>query len=452
MRAIPDPVAAPATLARLERDHATAIAPDRRRRAIALGLLGLLGAYLVYVWNALDFSEALSRARLDRAEILALDSYAYKFHATLDLRDPGAGLDVTLEGKRYNSLAASPGWIEPQGAGYLIDLGQGWSAEISSARVTLRDGDAVAMDLIPGRDGPRLLTPPQDWMRVSDDKIEARPDLFIRMIVTRNKIETHRYFRGWENFWFGFNSPLAGMGPLDALRLAISGARIDPDRTNLALAADEFWNNPDWQHGEVFNALFQTVLMAVIGTALAAFLGLPLAFVAASNVNPLWPLRATVRRLFDLLRGVDQLIWSLIFIRAFGLGPLSGIFAIFFTDTGTLGKLFSEAIENADRRQMEGVEATGASTLQRHWFGVIPQILPVFVSQSLYYLESNTRSATIIGALGAGGIGLKLLETLRTGQDWENTAYMIILIVLVVIAMDNLSGWLRHRLIHGRAT
>jgi ABC-type proline/glycine betaine transport system permease subunit len=157
-----------------------------------------------------------------------------------------------------------------------------------------------------------------------------------------------------------------------------------------------------------------------------------------------------VRRVFDVLRGIDMLIWSLIFIRAFGLGPLTGALAIAFTDTGSLGKLFSEALENVDDKQIEGVHATGASQMQRYRFGVIPQILPVFLSQGLYFLESNVRSATIIGALGAGGIGLMLVETMRTSRDWENTLYIIILTILVVFAMDAMSGWLRRRLIHGR--
>ena len=98
---------------------------------------------------------------------------------------------------------------------------------------------------------------------------------------------------------------------------------------------------------------------------------------------------------------------------------------------------------------MEGVQSTGASRLQRYRFGVIPQILPIFVSQGLYYLESNTRSATVIGALGAGGIGLLLVETMRTARDWENTLYIIVLTILVVMAMDSFSSWLRRRLIQG---
>ena len=203
----------------------------------------------------------------------------------------------------------------------------------------------------------------------------------------------------------------------------------------------------NWQHREIFIALLETIIMAFLGTVVAAFIALPLAFLAAANFNPDRISRFAIRRFFDFVRGIDTLTWSLIFIRAFGLGPLTGVMAIAVTDTGTLGKLFSEAIENIDNKQVEGMDSTGAKPFGRYRFGVIPQILPVFISQSLYYLESNTRSATIIGALGAGGIGLKLVETLRTGKDWENNLYIIILTLIVVIGMDILSGWLRRRLI-----
>ena len=221
---------------------------------------------------------------------------------------------------------------------------------------------------------------------------------------------------------------------------------MDAEISNARFIFDEFWGNPGWQHGDVFKALLETIIMAFLGTVVAAFIGLPLAFLAAANFNPDPVSRFAIRRVFDFVRGVDNLIWSLIFIRAFGLGPLTGVMAIALTDIGTLGKLFSEAIENIDNKQVEGMQSTGAPAVTRYRFGVIPQILPVFISQSLYYLESNTRSATVIGALGAGGIGLKLVETLRTGKDWENTLYIVVLTVIVVIGMDMLSGWLRRRL------
>jgi phosphonate transport system permease protein len=268
--------------------------------------------------------------------------------------------------------------------------------------------------------------------------------------MSRAKIEVHRYFTGWENFFFPFNSELSSYGLTEILSLVVSEQRLDPERANWKFVFDTFWSNPDWQHGNVFIALLETLLMAVLGTFVAAFVALPLAFLAAKNFSPTGVLRFFIRRFFDFLRGIDMLIWSLIFIRAFGLGPLTGTLAIAFTETGELGKLFSEALENIDKKQVDGVRSTGASKPQVYRFGVIPQILPIFISQSLYYLESNIRSATVIGALGAGGIGLMLVETIRTSRDWENTLYLILLTLVLVIIMDKFSTWLRRRLIQGR--
>jgi len=128
---------------------------------------------------------------------------------------------------------------------------------------------------------------------------------------------------------------------------------------------------------------------------------------------------------------------------------MTGALAILITDTGSFGKMFSEALENVDDKQIEGVASTGAKRLHRYRFGVIPQITPVLLSQVLYYLESNTRSATVIGAITGGGIGLLLTQAMITQKDWEEVSYYIVLIVLMVMAMDTLSGWLRRKLIKG---
>ncbi|MEO1725220.1 MAG: phosphonate ABC transporter, permease protein PhnE, partial [Pseudomonadota bacterium] len=229
--------------------------------------------------------------------------------------------------------------------------------------------------------------------------------------------------------------------------LMLSGERVVPEMSNARLVLTEFLDNALWQHGTVLYAMLETIFMALLGTMIACAVGLPLAFAAARNVQPLGLVRFFLRRSFDLLRGIDMLIWSLIFLRAFGPGLFTGIFAIAFTDTGTLGKLMSEAIENADDKQREGIQSTGASRTQQHRFGILPQIMPVFISQSLYYLESNTRGAVIIGAMGAGGIGLQFLGALQTGNDFENVAYMALLVLLTVIAMDMMSARLRSMLI-----
>ena len=196
-------------------------------------------------------------------------------------------------------------------------------------------------------------------------------------------------------------------------------------------------------------AIFETILMAFLGTFGAAIVALPLAFLAAKNFAPLRSLRFLFRRIFDFQRGVDALIWTILLSRAFGPGPLTGALAILLTDTGSFGKIFSEALENVDKKQIDGVTSTGAKPVQRYRFGVIPQVTPVLLSQVLYFLESNTRSATIIGAITGGGIGLLLTQAMITQKDWEEVTYYIVLVVLMVMAMDSLSGWLRRRLIRG---
>ncbi len=207
-----------------------------------------------------------------------------------------------------------------------------------------------------------------------------------------------------------------------------------------------FWT---WDFAGIFWGLGETLAMAFLGTVLASLMALPLGFLAAANINPLGPFRHLVRRGLDILRGVDQLIWALIYVRAVGLGPLAGVLAITTSDTGTLAKVYSEAVENVDRKQMEGVRATGAAPLQLYRFGALPQLMPVFLSLSLYWFESNTRSATILGIVGAGGIGLQLSERMRVNL-WDQTAFIILVILVTVALIDHLSRILRERFIGRR--
>jgi len=439
---------AASTAADLEIRFADTLKRSRRQMFWPVGLAVGVALYLVYAWMAFDMTSLVQQSRMDRGMILALDSFAYKVHVTEDLRDE-EGPKLSIEGARQGGFKQDPDWVVRSGDQTRVDLGDGYSVTIQDRSITLFAPDfdeAISARVL--ADGTVTMSGPQpDWVKFNDRRFEARPSLFQRVRMTRTRIEVHRYFLGWENFWFGYQSQFHGMGLLEAWEYAQSQPQIDADRSNAQQLLSDIWNNKEWQHGEVFQALLETILMALLGTLVASLVGLPLAFAAARNFNPLGPVRFAIRRAFDFLRGIDYLIWSLIFIRAFGLGPLTGIMAIAFTDTGTLGKLYSEALENIDGRQVDGVKSTGAAPVQRYRFGVIPQILPIFIAQSLYYLESNTRSATVIGALGAGGIGLKLVETLRTGQDWENTLYIILLTIAVVIMMDVFSGWLRRKLI-----
>ena len=195
--------------------------------------------------------------------------------------------------------------------------------------------------------------------------------------------------------------------------------------------------------------LVETLSMAFLGTICAAILALPFGFLAAGNIvkNPV--IHSLARRFLDIIRGIDTLIWALIWIGVVGLGPFAGVLAIITSDFGAFGKLFSETIEAADEKPVEGVISTGGSRMEAIRFGIVPQILPVIISQLLYYFESNTRSATIIGIVGAGGIGLYLTETIRT-LEWKQTSLIIILVLITVAIIDVISGKLRTALIGAR--
>jgi phosphonate transport system permease protein len=204
-----------------------------------------------------------------------------------------------------------------------------------------------------------------------------------------------------------------------------------------------------WDHAEILRSMLETVTMAFLGTLLASVIALPLGFLGARNVIPSGMFRFLTRRVFDVFRGLDQLIWALVFVRAMGLGPIAGILAIFVSDTGVLAKLYSEAIENADRGQVEGIRSTGAARLITLRLGVLPQVMPVMLSQALYQLESNSREATILGLVGASGIGLRLSERIQINA-WDQVAYIIVLILITVAAIDFVSKRIRTRLIMGR--
>ena len=213
----------------------------------------------------------------------------------------------------------------------------------------------------------------------------------------------------------------------------IAGALFPPT------PGDAFW--------DLLRAVLESIGMAFLGTLIASIIAVPLGFLGARNVLPIWLLRFPIRRSFDFLRGVDALVWALVYVRAVGLGPLAGVLAIATTDIGILSKLFAEAIENVDRKQVDGVRATGAGSVQTMRFGVIPQVLPIMISNALYMFESNTRSATILGIVGAGGIGFHLSDRIRAHR-WEEVGFIILMIIVVVALIDFVSHLLRSRLIN----
>ncbi|MFG6560763.1 phosphonate ABC transporter, permease protein PhnE [Sulfitobacter sp. 1A15299] len=398
----------------------------------------LVLVYLTYVFFAFDVAGLGDRINVSNMKTLVADSYSYKTHVARDNRN--GEMEIAIEGERKGRYApgTAPDWVT-LGETTLVELGNGHTVEL---------GPEVRYDVpgyglitaAPGRSGVNATLPDGPlpaWINASKHRLAVTTEAG-RLTITRNRAEVFRYFNGWELFFFTLDSPYYGMSALELLRSGEYGA-----------IWQDFWTNKMWRHGDVAWALVETVLMAFLGTFGAAMIALPLGFLAAKNFSPLGALRFAARRLFDFLRGVDGLIWTIVLSRAFGPGPLTGSLAILLTDTGTFGKIFSEALENVDDKQIEGIASTGATPVQRYRFGVIPQITPVLLSQVLYYLESNTRSATIIGAITGGGIGLLLTQAIITQKDWEEVSYYIVLIILMVVAMDSFSGWLRRKLIAG---
>lgn len=231
-------------------------------------------------------------------------------------------------------------------------------------------------------------------------------------------------------WWFGFTpqrlwNGLSGLGTI--LRLMVPPS------------PGELWV-------EILKGLAESVAMAFLGTFLAAIVAVPLGLLGARNIVTNILFRFSLRRVLDGFRGVDQLIWALAYVRAVGLGPLAGVLAIFTSDIAVLAKLYAEAIENAEKKQAEGVVAAGGGRLAAIRFGVLPQVAPVMLAQALYFFESNTRSAAILGVVGAGGIGLQIAERIRV-RHWDEVAFIIILMIITVAAIDALSGRIRRRLI-----
>ncbi|MEL7153661.1 MAG: phosphonate ABC transporter, permease protein PhnE, partial [Pseudomonadota bacterium] len=204
----------------------------------------------------------------------------------------------------------------------------------------------------------------------------------------------------------------------------------------------ESWE--DWSM--ILEGLGETVSMAFMGTILGAIIAFPLSFLGAKNINRIFWLRQGSRRFYDVIRAFETLILALIFIRAFGLGPLAGILAIAVSEIGTFSKLFSEALENTSRRPVEGVVASGGSRLQTIRYAIMPQVLPVHLSVLLYNFESNVRSGTILGIVGAGGIGFLLSDRIST-YKWDEAWSIIFLIIAMVYLIDYCSGLIRTRVI-----
>ncbi len=213
------------------------------------------------------------------------------------------------------------------------------------------------------------------------------------------------------------------------------------DSANMGVFLKDFFppNFHDWRMYIVEMAI--TIHIAIWGTVLAVICAIPCGLLSAENLVPKWVYQP-VRRLMDACRAINEMVFAMLFIVAVGLGPFAGVMALWVHTTGVLAKLFAEAVEAIDPRPMEGVRATGANAVEEILYGVIPQVLPLWISYSLYRFESNVRSASVLGMVGAGGIGVILHEVIR-GFDYAETAAVLIIIIASVTLIDLFSARIR---------
>jgi phosphonate transport system permease protein len=428
-----------------ERFPQVVIPPFRKRFGAAFALIGLLVYGLYTVWF-FDIPKIMAEAHWERFGIFLTQWVSYSAQPEFRLAD-GSAIEVHYP--RYSSFGDDPhpDWVKQNGDGSMTVSLSGQSKEVKiekSEIIVTAYGKTVAVSLASGQ--PKVVGTVPDWMTVYDDNVIAKLGFAGEVSIENDRVKVRKRFFGWANFLFDTQSRFFEKSPAEVANLLISGPRLVPDQSNWSLALSDIWNNHEWQHGDVWTKLAQTVVMAFLGTLLGAIFSFPLAFLAARNITSSRIVNQVLKRFFDFLRSMDMLIWALFFTRAFGPGPLAGSGAIFFTEVGTLGKIYSESLENIDDKPREGIKSTGASEMLVRRYGIMPQVTPVFVSQTLYQWESNVRGATIIGAVGAGGIGLKLWEAMRTNNNWANVAYMVLLTLIVVMLFDATSNALRSRL------
>ena len=223
----------------------------------------------------------------------------------------------------------------------------------------------------------------------------------------------------------------ADMRPLDLWR----------DSANMSVFVREFFppNFHDWRIYLVEMAI--TIHIAIWGTVFAIISAIPFGLLSADNIAPKFVVQL-VRRLMDACRAINEMVFAMLFIVAVGLGPFAGVLALWVHTTGVLAKLFAEAVEAIDPRPVEGVRATGATVLEEIAYGILPQVLPLWISYSLYRFESNVRSASVVGMVGAGGIGVILHEAIR-GFDYAETSAVLLIIIVCVTFIDLLSSRIR---------
>lgn len=233
----------------------------------------------------------------------------------------------------------------------------------------------------------------------------------------------------WSAWQTGFNPIKILQGVPNFLDLL--GRMLPPDLTVLP---------------RLIGPMFETLQMAFLGTTIPMFIALPLAFLSAVNVTPHPVISVCTRIILSAFRTVPELIWALILVSAIGLGPFAGVLALTFHSIGGLGKFFYEAMESCDPGTIEALEALGSNRLKVIWYGVLPHSIPVMLSSALFYWEYNNRASTVLGLVGAGGIGLALTHAMSDFR-YREVMTCLIIIVVILVCIDRLSAFLREKII-----
>ncbi len=260
-------------------------------------------------------------------------------------------------------------------------------------------------------------------------------------------VMTQEVSRPWRTSFMNIFSWALGLA---ILAWAWEGAEMRPmalftDAGNMLEFGKEFFP-PDFSDWRLYmEEILITIQIALWGSVLAVIFAIPFGILSSDNIVPWWVYQP-VRRLMDACRAINEMVFAMLFVVAVGLGPFAGVLALFVHTTGVLAKLFSEAVEAIDPQPVEGIRATGANLFEEVLYGVIPQVLPLWISYALYRFESNIRSATVVGMVGAGGIGVLLWELIR-GFTFDKTCAVMALIICVVILFDIFSQFLRKRFV-----
>ena len=203
---------------------------------------------------------------------------------------------------------------------------------------------------------------------------------------------------------------------------------------------------PDWGHmARILDPLLETIHIATLGTAITFLIAIPLAFLSARNTTPNWLTWFIGRFILVSSRSINTVVWALVFVAIFGPGAMAGLWAITFRSIGFMGKLIAEAIEEVDTGTVEAIEATGASRLKVLLIGVLPQVLPVVFGTTIYRWDINIRESTVLGFVGAGGIGIELYSSINLFR-WPEVALMMIAIFVIVVISELISATARQRI------